>query len=746
MRYLGYMKKLLICATFFHLIALFSKGQAPLPFDEVYAQNEVSEIRITIHPDSLALMYSDVVLGANHEFPATFRFVGSTVNETFENIGFRLRGNTSLTASKKSFKVSFNTFSDTTWRGYEKLNLVGMHNDPSLMRSKLCHDLYRSMGVPAARTSFVKVYLNDQYAGLYVNQEHLDENWVEKYFGQYEDGNLYKCTYPSTLEYLGADQNLYKTEQWGTRPYELKTNNWKDDYTDLVSFIAILNNTPLASLPCNLEKVFDVDKYLRTAAVDVLVGNWDGHIYNKNNFYLYHNQRTNQFVYSPYDLDNTLGIDWIGIDWSQRNIYNWAPSNQERPLFKRLMQVSDYRNRFSSYLNELIEGEFSVASMQSKCNQWRNLIQAFVEVDPFYPLDYGFTYNDFLNADLTAWGNQVAYGIVDYAEARIASCLNQLEPITTPSVQIESVVPVQPLFEADNEVVVLTNFNENFAGCTAQFSNDASVWSSGSNVQFGAATQTTWPASNVTTDKVYYRNNCSNGESFPCNFDYIWATESSIPLFINEVMPINDNAFADDQGEFADWCELYNASASSINLQGFYLTDKARNNYNKFPLPNVTIGAGQFMIFYLDNEPSASVYHANFRLSGNERHLYLFRDESQKPRLVDSLAWSTTLVNQSVSRVPDGGDVLVISANSTPGTSNGANNISEQSMKVLCFPNPASSMLYFADYLTDVVVLDVYGHKIMEHKRIKELNVEELPNGVYFVHSHESIHKVVVAH
>jgi hypothetical protein len=114
--------------------------------------------------------------------------------------------------------------------------------------------------------------------------------------------------------------------------------------------------------------------------------------------------------------------------------------------------------------------------------------------------------------------------------------------------------------------------------------------------------------------------------------------------------------------------------------------------------------------------------------------------------LVDSLAWSTTLPNQSVSRVPDGGETLVISANSTPGASNGANNISERSLNVQCFPNPASSVLYFADYLTDVVLLDVYGHKIMEHKRTKELNVEELPNGVYFVHSRESIHKVVVAH
>lgn len=740
------MKKSLFFAALAFVFAGTSMAQSPLAFDEVYSQSEVTEIYITIDPDSLNAIYEDVALGSSHEFPASFRFVSSSVDETFDNIGFRLRGNTSLNAAKKSFKISFNTFADTMWRGYEKLDLIGMHNDPSIMRSKICHDLYRAMGVPAARTSYTKVYLNNQYAGLYVNQEHLDENWVEKYYGQYEDGNLYKCTYPATLEYLGADQSSYKQEQWGTRPYELKTNNWKDDYTDLVNFIAILNNTPLSQLPCNLEKVFDVDKYLRAAAVDVLVGNWDGYIYNKNNFYLYHNQYTNQMVYSPYDLDNTLGIDWLGVDWTQRNIYNWAPSNQERPLFKRLMQVTEYRNRFGTYLSELISGEFSVSSIQAKCEQWRNLIQASVETDPYYPLDYGFTYSDFLNADLTAWGNQVAFGIVAYAEARIASCLNQLEPLTSVSAQIGAVVPTQPLFATDSQAIVRTHYNQNFEGCTVQFSNDASTWQTGSAVHSGNETTTYWNSSNVLADRLYYRNNCTNGESVPCNFDYIWATESAAQIFINEVMPINDNAFADDQGEFADWCELYNAGANSISLQGFYLTDRGRDNYNKFPLPNVTLNAGAYMLFYLDNEPSASAYHANFRLSGNERHLYLFRDESQKPRLVDSLAWTSTVANESISRIPDGGENLVIGTSYTPGATNGGNSVSELSKQVSCYPNPTIGTVYFSEPLYQVSVMDVYGNVVSKHSRVRELDLSALPSGVYFVHSANAIHKVMVTH
>lgn len=50
--------------------------------------------------------------------------------------------------------------------------------------------------------------------------------------------------------------------------------------------------------------------------VQIFCDDWDGYIYNKNNFYLYHNTLTGKIEYLPYDVDNTFGIDWFGIDWS----------------------------------------------------------------------------------------------------------------------------------------------------------------------------------------------------------------------------------------------------------------------------------------------------------------------------------------------------------------------------------------------------------------------------------------------
>jgi len=42
---------------------------------------------------------------------ASMHFKNKWIDETIDSIGFRLRGNTSRDTTKKSFKISFNSFS-----------------------------------------------------------------------------------------------------------------------------------------------------------------------------------------------------------------------------------------------------------------------------------------------------------------------------------------------------------------------------------------------------------------------------------------------------------------------------------------------------------------------------------------------------------------------------------------------------------------------------------------------------------
>lgn len=123
---------------------------------ELFIDTVVPRIDISVDPDSLAWLYEWENLESDIEFSATFVFDNGNVRDTIYPVGFRLRGNTSRYSQKKSFKISFNRFtSGGKYYGVEKLNLNGEHNDPSVIRSKVCWDIFRKMDIPASRSNHV---------------------------------------------------------------------------------------------------------------------------------------------------------------------------------------------------------------------------------------------------------------------------------------------------------------------------------------------------------------------------------------------------------------------------------------------------------------------------------------------------------------------------------------------------------------------------------------------------------------
>jgi len=271
------MRYIVFVLFLFGCTALYSQYDQPDPGD-VFVEKEVPRIDLFMAGADLDKLQEDVE--ANEEYPATFIFTSSERVDTIEEVGVRLRGNTSRSSAKKSIKVSFNTFRPgRKFKGLEKLNLNGEHNDPSIIRSKLCWNLCHQLGIPASRSNHIALYVNAEYIGLYINVEHVDEEFTQRRF-KGGNGNLYKCLYPADLAYKGANPVVYKEVIFGRRAYDLKTNKTADNYADLAQFINVLNNYEGQNFQCELEKIFDVDTYLKTIVMDVLTSNWDGPIVN----------------------------------------------------------------------------------------------------------------------------------------------------------------------------------------------------------------------------------------------------------------------------------------------------------------------------------------------------------------------------------------------------------------------------------------------------------------------------------
>lgn len=743
------MKKTIGALAFFIITIFFSAGLSAQPNfpdnDEIYRDDVLGRVDILINPDTLQWIYENVE--SDIEWRATFIFNNGTIHDTIENIGFRLRGNTSRQSAKKSFKVSFNTFeSGRKYHGVEKMNLNGEHNDPTVARSKISWDLCRQAGIPASRSNYVQVYINNDFYGLYINVEHIDEEFVDKRFDN-QDGNLYKCLWPADLNYIGSNPDLYKFEAGDRRTYDLKTNTELDDYTDIAHFIDVLNNTPLDDLPCELEKVFNVQDYLKIMAMDVFTANWDGYIFNQNNFYLYHNTETGKFEYIPYDLDNTYGIDWFGIDWATRDIYNWE--NDSRPLYERLMQVQKYRDWYSWYFSQIME-LMNPNTYFSHLNEIRDQIYPYIQNDDFYTYDYGFTPQDFLNSYETGLGGHVPYGLKEYITTRYNSANNQLE--------LNNVDPIVNYLKAEHagpgsimDVQVYVFDDEANPSADLIFKINNSGWETASMTAGGDGKFTGQFEIPTGESTLLYQIAASdfsgNTSNYPCEpIEINFAPGATYQLYINEFLASNLWVIPDEAGEYDDWLEIYNAGSDPVWLGDKFLSDNL-DNPDKWLFPDDTIQPEEYLLVWCDEDQDQGTFHTNFKISASGEELGLFDGESTGYAMIDHIIFGEQQTDVSYGRDPDAGENWIFYASPTPGISNMLSATAEyltHNDRFLIYPNPAKDNMIYLSKIADIEIFSVSGQKLISQHEAKQISIESLPSGLYFLRTgHGEISKFI---
>ncbi len=160
-----------------------------------------------------------------------------------------------------------------------------------------------------------------------------------------------------------------------------------------------------------LEDKFNVDMFIRTLAVNVLVGNPDDYRGNANNYYLYFD-KNNFLTFLPFDYDNSMGEGWNGspvfIDYTIGNdIYTWEgngfSSNTDNiPLVENILQFEEYQILYEGYLESLInDGYFSESYYYS----------LFDTFESIYGDEFDMVYNkhDYISRKIEAVLEDIAY-------------------------------------------------------------------------------------------------------------------------------------------------------------------------------------------------------------------------------------------------------------------------------------------------------------------------------------------------
>ena len=691
------------------------------PANEFYRTDVVPRIDITIPADSLAAIFANVT--SDYEYHASFAYTAPGYTVSGVEVGLRLRGNTSRTSGKKSFKISFNSFiSGTRLEGVKELNLNGEHNDPSIMRARIAWELAQDAGMPAPRVNHVRLFINGQPYGLYANIEHLNDDYVEHRFAR-DAGNLYKCLWPADLANLGTDPNSYKLMSGGRQVYELKTNETLDDYSGLARFVTALHATTSTQALCALDSVFNVNSYLKWLAWEVTTGHWDNHSFNKNNFYLYEDPASGLMEFISYDADNTFGIDWFNIDWATRSPFQFGTY----PLYTKILTNPAAQRRLKLFLNEFgtLAGS---AAWRDRNEALRAQLAPFVEEDVYRTFDYGYDSLDFWNALDVAGGAHVKSGIHPFMTSRIAATSSQV-----PTGNVEPIVFVPRLSGHGGIGVIPVQvevWDESTPNVMLHYQPSGGSWQSFTLFDDGTH------GDELAGDRLYgglvpasvggisyyvtATDDHNASTSAPCSPAF-WATYAHPNVLINEACSDNATGPAAPNGSREDWIELRNPSSSPVSLNGLFLSDNSANP-GKAALSGHSIPANGRLLFWAAGG-TGFTRSLDFKLDKNGEGLALNAQSNGGWVHLDEVRLPPLMPDQSFGRRHDDAFTWVVFDQFASPSASNSGTLSSPELNLrpalLAYPNPFASELTLVNSgATELVVTvtNAYGQLLGQHK------------------------------
>ena len=294
--------------------------------------------------------------------------------QTFETVGLRLKGNSSLSALRKDFGnadggpenvqpdigvvtaggtpialepedrtlvvggpggiVSANEPEGLPWlvrldRTIDGQNFSGLYefvirsnHSETALNEALSLDLLAEAGLASQAAAYIRFTTNDSEPRLRIAIENPDDVWLEAHFNA--DGTLFKSE---------AEGNWsYRDENWESyvESFDLEAGGGDDDaesYAPLIAFLDFVNNSDDATFIADLPLRLDTGQFAVYLAMMDLIENGDDIDGPGNNSYLYYDPTAETFTVVPWDMN--LAFSGMG---PAGPIFQTGPDGEDGPL------------------------------------------------------------------------------------------------------------------------------------------------------------------------------------------------------------------------------------------------------------------------------------------------------------------------------------------------------------------------------------------------------------------------------
>jgi hypothetical protein len=310
--------------------------------------------------------------------PATVNFEG----KTWWNVGFRYKGNSSLVnlknKNKLPFRLNFDKYEDQNpevknqhFYGFSCMTFGNCWNDNSFIKEKLTGEIFREGGVPAAKSSFCRVFIDtgsgSKYWGLYTMTEDVSDAMLKDQFGD-NSGNCYKP------EGTGADWS----SPFRQEAFVKKNNKEAADWSDVKGAHSALfaAKTDAAAWRTNLEKNFNSRSFLRWLAVNTAVVNWDCYGQMAHNYYLYNDVLNNAgLIWVTWDHNLSMSQSMMGGKTATLSLNEVT---DKWPLIRRLLDDPVYKNIYHYEMQQSLNTCIIPDKIATKVKAYQTLIKPYV--------------------------------------------------------------------------------------------------------------------------------------------------------------------------------------------------------------------------------------------------------------------------------------------------------------------------------------------------------------------------------
>ena len=296
------LRTMLFCLTLLMLASpLPSAAAEKIDGDKLFDQHRLIEVKIELPADEWDKQRGLMRSFSGDHTAKPFTYIRGDVwidGIKIESVGIRKKGFFgSMDAERPSVKIKFDEFVDQDpVTGLSRITLNNNKQDSSQSSQILTYKLFNAAGLYAPRCSLARVTLNGKFLGIYTHVESVKKPFLKRRFGD-SSGKLYE----------GTIADFYPK---GIGNIEAKGDAAEKDRSKILRLAEIVSSAEPLDM-AELEKLVNIDYFLKFWAIEGMVAFWDGYGNNQNNYFVYDRPQDEKLYFIPWGADSSF-VSFLG--------------------------------------------------------------------------------------------------------------------------------------------------------------------------------------------------------------------------------------------------------------------------------------------------------------------------------------------------------------------------------------------------------------------------------------------------